>query len=91
MVDQLRDKTGKNPQVRSYVLESDDTREFLKELYRFVDYLMPRFVEEGKSYVTIAIGCTGGKHRSVVLSEELGRHLKDLEFNVQVNHRDIFK
>jgi UPF0042 nucleotide-binding protein len=57
----------------------------------FVDYLMPNFVEEGKSYVTVAVGCTGGKHRSVVLAEILGEHLKDMKYKVQVNHRDIFK
>lgn len=90
-VERLRQKTGKNREVRDYVLEDDETKAFLKELFRFIDFLMPRFVDEGKSYVTIAIGCTGGKHRSVALSEVLGKHLKDLEFNVQVNHRDIFK
>lgn len=90
-VEHLRDKTGKNREVRDYVLEDAETKSFIGELFRFMDFLMPRFVDEGKSYVTIAIGCTGGKHRSVALSEVLGTHLKDLEFNVQVNHRDIFK
>jgi UPF0042 nucleotide-binding protein len=90
-VENLRDKTGKNREVRDYVLEDAETQGFLEELFRFVDFLMPRFVDEGKSYVTIAIGCTGGKHRSVALAEVLGKHLKDLQFNVQINHRDIFK
>jgi UPF0042 nucleotide-binding protein len=90
-VDHLREKTGKNREVREYILEDDETKSFIVELFRFIDFLMPRFVEEGKSYVTIAIGCTGGKHRSVALAEVLGKHIKTLEFNVQINHRDIFK
>ncbi len=90
-VDELRDKTGKNAKVRAYVMEAPETTRFVKEMFRFVDYLMPNFVEEGKSYVTVAVGCTGGKHRSVVLAETLGEHLKDMKYKVQVNHRDIFK
>ncbi|MEE8590794.1 MAG: RNase adapter RapZ [Spirochaetia bacterium] len=90
-VDELRDKTGKNAKVRAYVTEAPETTRFVQEMFRFVDYLMPNFVEEGKSYVTVAVGCTGGKHRSVVLAEILGEHLKDMKYKVQVNHRDIFK
>ncbi len=90
-VDELRDKTGKNAKVRAYVMEAPETTRFVQEMFRFVDYLMPNFVEEGKSYVTVAVGCTGGKHRSVVLAEILGEHLKDMKYKVQVNHRDIFK
>jgi UPF0042 nucleotide-binding protein len=90
-VDDLRDKTGKNAKVRAYVLEDPETQRFIQEMFRFVDYLMPNFVEEGKSYATIAVGCTGGKHRSVALAEVLGEHLKEAKFKVQVNHRDIFK
>ncbi len=90
-IDDLRDKTGKNSQVRDYVLEFPETQRFIKAMFRFLDYLMPNFLEEGKSYVTIAIGCTGGKHRSVALAEVLGEHLKVKDFSVQINHRDIFK
>lgn len=90
-VDELRDKTGKNAKVRAYVIEAPETTRFVQEMFRFVDYMMPNFVEEGKSYVTVAVGCTGGKHRSVVLAETLGEHLKDMKYKVQVNHRDIFK
>ncbi len=90
-IDELRDKTGKNSQVRDYVLQSPETQRFIKAMFRFLDYLMPNFLEEGKSYVTIAIGCTGGKHRSVALTEVLGEHLKGKDFPVQINHRDIFK
>ncbi len=90
-VNNLREKTGKNKGVRTYVLEAPETQKFLKELIRFIGFLMPRFVDEGKSYLTIAIGCTGGKHRSVVLSEELGVFLKESDYMVQVSHRDIYK
>lgn len=90
-VDKLRDKTGKHKSVRNYVLEAPETQKYQQELFHFVAYLMPRFVKEGKSYLTIAIGCTGGKHRSVVLSEELGAFLKEADYKVQVNHRDIYK
>jgi UPF0042 nucleotide-binding protein len=90
-VDELRDKTGKNSQVRDYVLQSPETQCFIEAMFRFLDYLMPNFLEEGKSYVTIAIGCTGGKHRSVALTEVLGEHLKNKDLSVQINHRDIFK
>jgi len=90
-VDELRDKTGKNAKVRAFVMEAPETKRFVKEMFRFVDYLMPNFVEEGKSYVTVAVGCTGGKHRSVALAETLGEHLNAANYKVQVNHRDIFK
>jgi len=90
-VDELRQKTGKNAKVRAYVMEAPETKRFVKEMFRFVDYMMPNFVEEGKSYVTVAVGCTGGKHRSVALAETLGEHLKGTNYKIQVNHRDIFK
>ena len=90
-VDELRQKTGKNAKVRAYVMEAPETKRFVKEMFRFVDYMMPNFVEEGKSYVTVAVGCTGGKHRSVALAETLGEHLKDTNYKIQVNHRDLFK
>lgn len=90
-VDELRGKTGKNAKVRAYVMEAPETKRFVKEMFRFVDYMMPNFVEEGKSYVTVAVGCTGGKHRSVALAETLGEHLKCTNYKIQVNHRDIFK
>ena len=90
-VDELGQKTGKNAKVRAYVMEAPETKRFVKEMFRFVDYMMPNFVEEGKSYVTVAVGCTGGKHRSVALAETLGEHLKDTNYKIQVNHRDLFK
>ncbi len=90
-IDKLREKTGKSQQIIQYVLNSSDTKEFLSELYRFVDYLIPHFIEEGKSYLNISIGCTGGKHRAVVLAEKLREHLKKKNHMTRVHHRDIYK
>jgi UPF0042 nucleotide-binding protein len=90
-VDNLRDKTGKNLKVKEYVLQAKETQSFLIRLLRFVDYLIPKFEIEGKSYLTIAVGCTGGKHRSVVLADRLKDHLKDRKYRVRTYHRDIFK
>ena len=90
-IDNLRNKTGKSVKVKEYVLQAKETRSFLIRLLRFVDYLIPRFENEGKSYLTIAVGCTGGKHRSVVLSEKLKEHLKTQKYKVRIYHRDIFK
>lgn len=90
-IDELREKTGKSRSVRDYVLQSKDTKKYLRELFRHIDFLMPKFVEEGKTHLTISIGCTGGKHRSVVLTERLRDHLKESKYSTKVNHRDIFK
>ena len=90
-VDALRPKTGLDADVRDYVLESENTQEFLKKLYDMVDFLLPLYENEGKSQLVIAIGCTGGKHRSVTLTECLAKHLQEGEHRVMVNHRDIQK
>lgn len=90
-IDGLRDKTGRSEKVRRYVLESDETKKYLKEINRFIDYLIPNFQQEGKSYVIISIGCTGGKHRSVVLAEKIKEHLKTNSYKIRVYHRDVYK
>jgi UPF0042 nucleotide-binding protein len=90
-VEGLRDKTGENKSVRDYVLNFPGTKVLLKQLFMFIDYLMPNFVAEGKSYLTISIGCTGGKHRSVTIANELRDHLVGNKFSSQVNHKDIYK
>jgi UPF0042 nucleotide-binding protein len=90
-VERLRDKTGENKSVKDYVLNFPGTKVFLKQLFMFIDFLMPNFVAEGKSYLTVSIGCTGGKHRSVTIANELRGHLLGNEFPSQVNHRDIYK
>lgn len=90
-VDGLKDKTGKTSAVKDYILTSTETKKYLVELFRHIDYLMPKFVEERKTNLTISLGCTGGKHRSVVLADVLRGHLKDKNYSVRVNHRDIYK
>ena len=90
-INALREKTGRSKSVREYVLQSAGANQFLMELYRFVDYLMPKFVEEGKSTLTISVGCTGGKHRSVVCGEQIKNHLRSNSCYARIYHRDIYK
>lgn len=90
-IETLREKTGRSDKVKDYVLKAPETKRFLKRLYHFIDYLMPHFVEEGKSYLNISIGCTGGKHRAVVVAEKLKEHLKKTNHNLRIHHRDIHK
>jgi len=90
-VDRLRNRSGKTPSVRRFVLDSPGTRPFLERLFRFVDFVLPRFAREGKTTVAIAIGCTGGKHRSVVVAEELRKHLQGGSAAVKIYHRDLYK
>jgi len=87
----LRPLPGSHARIRKFVLEQPETREFLGRFYDFTTYLMPQFVTEGKSHLTIGLGCTGGRHRSVVLGDELGRHLRRLGCRVHVRHRDLRK
>jgi RNase adapter protein RapZ len=90
-VDRLRDRNGRTRAVRDYVLGAAETKAFLRELYAFVDRLVPQFVREGKSTLTIAVGCTGGKHRSVAVADELRAHLKAGGADARIHHRDIYK
>lgn len=90
-VDELKHKTGLDQEVREYVLDKDVTKGFQTRLYSLIDYLLPLYSEEGKSQLVVAIGCTGGKHRSVALAEELAKHVADQGIKVAVNHRDIEK
>lgn len=88
-VDRLRPLPGTSEPVRQYVLEQPDTEEFLERVFGLVDFLLPGYIKEGKTYLTIAIGCTGGHHRSVVLTEELANHIREGGYGVAVEHRDL--
>jgi UPF0042 nucleotide-binding protein len=88
-VDHLKNQTGKDSEVIRYVLDMKETQEFLKKLYDFIDYLLPRYVEEGKSYLTLGFGCTGGRHRSVVIADTVRKHLKEKGFQTSIWYRDI--
>ena len=90
-VDDLRPYDGRNQLVEEYVMGDPDSGLFLQKLYDLMDWSVPRYVAEGKAYLTVAIGCTGGRHRSVVVSEKLGDHLRGLGFRVLVQHRDVDK
>jgi RNase adapter protein RapZ len=90
-VDELRPLTGRDEPVRDYVLSQPETGEFLTRLASLFDLLLPAYVKEGKSYLSIAVGCTGGNHRSVVLAEELGNLLRERGFTPTVQHRDVGK
>lgn len=90
-VDTLKPLTGLDPAVRDFVFSSDATRQFLTKLFDMIDFLLPHYIEEGKSQLNVAIGCTGGKHRSVAIAEALYRHLLDKGVRAAVNHRDIQK
>jgi RNase adapter protein RapZ len=89
-VDELRPYTGKDPQVRDYVFGQPHTGPFMDALRRLLDVLVPGYIQEGKRYLTIGIGCTGGKHRSVAISDDIGRHLAETTgLPVTVEHRDL--
>jgi len=87
-VDELRPLTGTHPSVIAYLERSPEVQSFKQELFRFVDYLVPRFLREGKAHLTIGIGCTGGRHRSVYLANELAAHLRTQHLQAFVEHRD---
>lgn len=85
----LRPLTGLDEGVRSFVMGQDLAEEFLKRVENLLDLVLPAYVAEGRSYLTIGIGCTGGRHRSVAMAEEIGRRLTAGGRNPRVSHRDI--
>src|SRR5690606_36113587 len=90
-VDELRPLTGLDDGVRAYVLGQPAARDFLANVERMLVPLVPAYVSEGKAYLTIALGCTGGRHRSVVMSEEVARLLRRHGLPANVVHRDVEK
>lgn len=90
-IDELRYKTGLDEEVKTYVLEKPTAMNLLKKLTDLIDFLVPLYLKEGKSSLVIAIGCTGGKHRSVTFAEEIHKHLLSAGYLSTVNHRDIEK
>ncbi len=89
--DDLREKPGTNARVREFVLQRPETKDFLDELGRFLNFLLPRFEAEGKSQLVIGVGCTGGYHRSVVIAAALRDVLRGRKYDIKVFHRDIAK
>lgn len=91
-IDSLKEKTGNDPEVQDYVMENDKSRVFLKKLEDMVEFLIPNYILEGKNQLVIAIGCTGGKHRSVTLANALYQILDKKEnYGVRIENRDIGK
>jgi RNase adapter protein RapZ len=90
-VSELRAHDGLETEVEEYVLKNEETRTFLDRLYSLLEFALPLYEREGKSSLTLALGCTGGRHRSVVLVEELHKRLGGGKFRIHVKHRDIDK
>lgn len=88
-VPELRDQTGQHPDVASYVKERTAAEEFLQGYVPVIQTVAAGYLREGKRHLTVAIGCTGGKHRSVAMTEELVRRLRDLGFEAEAAHRDL--
>jgi UPF0042 nucleotide-binding protein len=88
-VPEFRRKTGLDPKVAAYVRGFPQTVEFLAKVNALMLYLLPHYVQEGKSYLTVAFGCTGGQHRSVMMAEEMSKRLKKAGYQVKAIHRDI--
>lgn len=85
----LRELTGRDPRVKSFVLDNPTAEHFMARLRPLIDFLLPQFIEEGKSYLTIGLGCTGGRHRSVALAEVLADYLRGRDYAVSALHRDM--
>ena len=88
-VEGLREKTGLTREIQEFLEQWAETNNFLKYFGDLLQFLLPLYEKEGKAYLTIAIGCTGGKHRSVAISEKLHTSLTDHGFRVELRHRDI--
>jgi len=87
-VPEFRALTGRHPRVAKYIRSFPQTQEFIDRISDLLVYLLPHYVHEGKSYLTIGFGCTGGQHRSVMIAEEVGQHLRQAGYKVKVVHRD---
>lgn len=90
-IDDLKFKTGNDKEVQDYVLSFPETQEFLDRLYDMLKFLLPNYIKEGKYRLVVAIGCTGGKHRSVTIANELYKRLKTSEYGATIYHRDVDK
>ena len=88
-IPEFRDLTGKHPKVAQYVQSFTQTEEFLEKTTDMLEFLLPHYIKEGKSYLTVAFGCTGGQHRSVFIAEELRKRLEGAGYRAKANHRDM--
>jgi RNase adapter protein RapZ len=90
-VPEFRPLTGRHPKVAKYIRSFPQTPEFIQRISELLIYLLPHYIHEGKSYLTIAFGCTGGQHRSVMIAEDVAKRLKQAGYRVKVGHRDMPK
>jgi len=90
-VDRLSHRTGEETEVVDYVMESRLTRSFLRRLMYFLKFLLPHYVKEGKTHLVVAIGCTGGQHRSVVVADYVGQEVRKMGYRTIIKHRDLEK
>ena len=88
-IEELKPLPGTSLKVKKFVLSQRDTMEFFDKLYPLLNHIIPLYKKEGKSYLTIGIGCTGGRHRSPAIVQEIGKTLKKQKLEITVNHRDI--
>lgn len=88
-IEELSQMTGNQPPVRDFVLNKEETHTFVDRFFPLLDYLLPLYHKEGKTHLTIALGCSGGQHRSVVIANALKEHLGQHKFLITINHRDI--
>lgn len=88
-IPEFRKLTGKHPRVAKYVRDFPQTAEFLDKTMDMLEFLLPHYIKEGKSYLTVAFGCTGGQHRSVFIAEEMKKRLTAAGYRVQTSHRDM--
>jgi UPF0042 nucleotide-binding protein len=87
-VEALSGSSGRDAQVAAFVMNNEDARQFIEHTRSLLAFALPRYEREGKAYLTVAVGCTGGRHRSVAVVEELAR-LFDPDYTVTVRHRDL--
>ncbi len=90
-VEDLKEFNGQNEDVRDYVLKNEKSEIFLEKVFDLMTYLIPLYDREGKVRLNVALGCTGGKHRSVVMADQLGAHFAEMKYIANVTHRDINK
>lgn len=90
-IPELKPFTGRHPKVAKYIRQFEQTGEFIARISDLLIYLLPHYIQEGKSYLTISFGCTGGHHRSVMMADEIRKRLAQSGYHVKVNHRDMRK
>jgi RNase adapter protein RapZ len=90
-IPKFKELTGRNPAVAKYIRSFPQTTEFIKRISDLLTYLLPHYIREGKSYLTIAFGCTGGQHRSVMMADQIRKNLADAGYTAKVTHRDIVR